>query len=161
MDLMSMLGGGMPPGPGMGAPGMGMPPMMGGNGMTKPGQGMNAMSAMMGGLGMQPPGGGMGGPPGAGHNGLPFGGIDPGPGSPEEMGGSDLLSMLSGGGDPYDQPAGQTPLSNVGQPPDDQMQQLMQMLALAQMGVNPGDAQGDPMGMGGGMGCGPMGGGMC
>jgi hypothetical protein len=164
MDLLSMLGGGGAPGglggmpmPGMGGPMGGMMPMMGGPGQPRPGQGMNAMSAMQGGLGMAPPAPspmGVNGP-----NGLPMGGVDPGQGSSDQFGGSDLLAMLSQGGDQYDQPAGMPSLEDVGEDPTGGMNDpggLMSLIAMAGLGVDPNSAMGGPMGMGGmgGM-CGP------
>lgn len=173
MDLMSLLsgggmggpGGGMPGGmpggmsmPGMGGPaGGGLPQMFGGGpGMPSPGKGMNAMQAMQGGIMGPPP------PPSPmgvnGPNGLPIGATDPGQGSPDQFGGSDLLSLLSqpsGGGmapgDQYDQPPGMPSLQDPGQQQDDGMGGLMSMLAMAGLGIDPSQMQQmDPMAQFGG-----------
>jgi hypothetical protein len=153
--------GGMPPDP-MGGMGAAPPDPMGGVcptcGMSmgggapagppmdfgpKPGQGMDPMQAMSQGLGPQAMG------PPMGPNGFPIGGGPPSPTNylggqtSPDMGGSDILQMLlsSGGGDPYAPPPGAPPI-NDGQPPADPgLAQLLQALAMIQMGVPP---QGSP-----------------
>jgi hypothetical protein len=138
--------------------GPGGPPPMGGP-MFKPGQGMDPFTAMTQGLGPDILGAAGGMPQGGagplapmGPGGLPIGGSMPhgGPGG-GDMGGSDLLSALAGaigGGDPY-ATNGQPPNLNVGtQDPNMGMEQLYQMLALAQLGVG-GQPGSGPIGAGG------------
>lgn len=129
--------------------GAAMPPLGG----SKPGQGMDPITAMLGGIG----GGSLGatnpapqGPP-MGPDGLPVGGSMPAPGSDPEMGGSPLLQSLvgslgsGGGGDQYTLPPGgpDTVFNGIGSG-DPQMgaEQLLSMLALAKMGVGGGPAPG-------------------
>jgi hypothetical protein len=152
----------LPFGPGPGGP----PPAPS---RVKPGQGMDPFQAMTQGLGPDVLGG-LGGPPQGpgglapmGPGGLPIGGSMPqaeGPdGAPSDMGGSDLLQALAGaiggGGDPY--ATGPFPTSlNVGtQDPNMGLEQMLQALALAQMGVGgqPGaGGSGVPFDQSGGMG---------
>lgn len=157
-------GGGMPPPmPGQGGPPdpFGGPPLGMAPGMPKPGQGMDPMQAMNGGIGADP---GMlagtpqdNGPP-MGPDGFPVGGSMPPPcedGGMCDMGGSDLLQALAGGGggvggDPYGQPPGAPGqvFEGMGQgDPNMGLQQLLQMMALGQMGVGgPGSSGADPGG---------------
>jgi hypothetical protein len=153
---------GLPFGPGPG----GLPPQMSAS-RTKPGQGMDPFEAMMQGLGPDVLGG-LGGPqqgPASlapmGGNGLPFGGSMPRPGGPDDgqdMGGSDLLKALMGsigGGDPYATGPMPTNLNVGSQDPQMGLEQMLQMLALSQMGVGgqPGaGGSGVPFDPAGGMG---------
>jgi hypothetical protein len=130
---------GSPFGPSPGSPQPGMNP-----GHVKPGQGLDPFTAMTQGLGPDILGAAGGSPAGGGPlapmgpNGLPVGGSMPhGLDGGQDMGGSDLLTALAGaiGGDPY-AANGQPPNLNVGaQDPNMGMEQLYQMLALAQLGV--------------------------
>lgn len=114
-------------------------------GMPKPGQGMDPFAAMMGGLGMPAPSA-QHGPP-LGPNGMPIGGqiIPHEDGDDDDMGGSSLLKALAaglgGGGDPYGTPpmGPDTAFEGIGQG-DPQMgaEQLLQLLALGQLGVGGG-----------------------
>lgn len=157
--------GGPPPGGdpfGGGAqPPLGMQP-----GIPPPGGGMDPMQAMLGGIGSDPRmTGGVPqsqGPP-MGPDGFPVGGSMPpmGPdGDDPDMGGSDLLAALSGamggsgpGGNPND-PYAVGPMDplrafqGIGQgDPNMGQQQMLQMLALAKMGVGgPGGSGADPGG---------------
>jgi hypothetical protein len=134
--------------------------------MPKPGQGMDPMMAMLGGM---PP---LGGPPpmapqappppGAvmGDGGMPLGGGVPfgGPGADPTMGGSDLLQAMNMALDPYGgDPDGTTSLNVGPSDPTLGLEQLLQLLALAQMGV--GDPMAQPPG-GSGVPMPPLGGGM-
>lgn len=155
------VGPGGPPDPFGGAP-LGMTP-----GMPGPGQGMDPMQAMNGGIGAGPDPSMTGGAPAQdlgppmGPDGFPVGGSMPPP-SPDggmgDMGGSALLQALAGGGapqggDPY--AVGPLDAQNAfqgigGGDPNMGQQQLLQMLALAQMGVGggagPGSSGADPGG---------------
>ena len=139
-----------------------MPPLGMGAGMPKPGQGMDPMMAMMQGLGPDPfmsagapP---SQGPP-MGPDGFPVGGSMPPPGG--DMGGSDLLQALAGGmgGGDIGADISQLPpgapdqmFQGIGQgDPSMGLQQMLQMLALGQMGVGGGPASGGSgMDLGGG-----------
>lgn len=134
-DPMSMLGGMPPPG------------------MTPPGGGMDPMAAMMGGIGLIPPAPSPSPAGLAGPDGLPVGGsIPPGMG-PSDLGGSALLAALMGSGDPYSQPPGAQPTAGVGTgDPNMGLTNLLNLLALGQMGVG-----GGAPGPGAGMPRGPMG----
>lgn len=145
----------MPPNPMggmMGGPGMPMPapqPMTLPPGMPRPGAGMDPMAAMLGGLGLMPPmpspnPSGVSGP-----NGLPVGGSLPADVTPQDMGGSALMRALiqSESPDPYTQPPGVQPLAGMGtSDPQGGLGDIMNLLALAQMGVAGDPTAGGPMG---------------
>jgi hypothetical protein len=140
-----------PFGGGAAAP-LGPPP-----GMPKPGQGMDPMQAMLNGIGPDPLGAGpppQQGPP-LGPGGLPVGGSLPQLGGDDgdpSMDGSGLLQALAGAlsapptaGDPYGvapfQPSQGFEGMGTGDPGMGQ-EQLMQMLALAQLGIGGGPGAG-------------------
>ena len=153
-------GPGGPPDPFGGPPSGGPPDPFGGGpapfepppGLPKPGQGMDPMMAMMHGLGPDPMSGGplapMGPPLGPGR--LPVGGSLPTPddGGDQDMGGSDLLKALAGslgGNDPYSVPPMGPDKGFQGMGTGDPgmgIEQMLQMLALGQMGVGGGPGTG-------------------
>ena len=141
-SLLAM-GGGWPPNGGAGCPQC--------RGMPKPGQPMDPMQAMLGGLG-----GGMGMPPPPpapgppmGPGGLPVGGTQPSvdPWFNPEMSGSTLMQGISRAiGDPYAAgPEGHADLDGMGpQQPDMGLEQLIQLIAMAQSGAGPDAGGGMP-----------------
>jgi hypothetical protein len=120
--------------------------------LPKPGQGMNPMMAMLHGLGPDPLGMGQPTPappgPPLGPDGLPPGGSLPGGLAAQEsadptMGGSDLLQALTAAvqaGDPYGTTGVPTSLNIGPQDPNMGIEQMLQLLALGQMGVGGGPA---------------------
>jgi hypothetical protein len=128
--MMGLMGGGPAP--------LGPPP-----GMPKPGQGMDPMMAMLNGMPMMQPMGPPPAPPGPpgpvmGPDGLPVGGspASADPSFAPDMDGSALLKALNLA-DPYSAgPTGHGELAGLGGgDPNLGLEQMLQLLALGQMGV--------------------------